>query len=130
MLGVEASIAARKLFSSLAAHFDVIVGDLLSLLFQNGNYIDSGAASQRNQQQLHRRSGEVPLRISFDRLCVPGWRDADKKFSARELDDCFAFFISHSYIASSNFNKRITWPFQNADHASYQSYLAMQLSGT
>src|SRR2546425_6317983 len=100
MLDVEARIAARKLLSSFAAHFDAIVSDHLPLLFQNGNYIDSGAASQRNQQQLHRRGGEVPLRIGFDRLRVPRWRDADKKFIARELDDCFALFISHSYIVS------------------------------
>src|SRR5205085_10382931 len=103
MLDVEARIAARKLFSSFAAHFDAIIGYLLPLLFQNGNYIDSGAASQRYQQQLHRRSGEAPLRVSFDRLCVPGWRYADKNFITRELDDCFTFFISHSYITSSQF---------------------------
>src|SRR5437588_9654191 len=103
MLDAKARIAARKLFSSFAAHFDAIVGDPLPLLFQNGNYIDSSAASQRYQQQLHRRSGAVPLRIGLDRLCVPGWRDADKQFIARKLDDCFALFISHSYIASSQF---------------------------
>src|SRR5438132_3484827 len=106
MLDVEARIAARELCSPLAAHFDAIVRDRLSFLLQNGNYIDSGAASQRYQQQFHRRRGEVPLRVSLDRLCVSGWRDANEKFIARKLDGCFVFFRSHQIITASKFQEK------------------------
>src|SRR5205085_9612595 len=70
VLHEETCEGPRMFFATLAAHFDAVIRNLLPLLAQNRNDIDAGAASQSEQQQLHRRSRAVPLGICLNCLGV------------------------------------------------------------
>src|SRR6476646_321008 len=66
----------RKLFASIAIYFDAIVSYMLPLLFENVDHVHPGASAERHQQELHRRSGAVSMRVSLHRLRVAGGCDA------------------------------------------------------
>src|SRR5260370_34159246 len=89
VLDVKPRVTVRKLFAPLAAHFDAIIGHLLPLLSQNRNHVDTGAASQGEQHQLHRRSCARAFGICLDRLSVSGWREAGAEIILRKMDRGF-----------------------------------------
>jgi hypothetical protein len=95
-------------------HFDAITGHLLPLFFENGDHIDAGAPTEGEQKQFQRRRGAAALRISFNRLRVPGRTDAYEKIVAGEVNRRFLFGICHqssdSRITCSFSKRRCTVP--------------------
>src|SRR6266567_8225750 len=100
MRHVKARVTARKIFAAIPMHFDAIVGDVLPLLSQNRDHINTSTSTQGKQEQFHWSGSAAPVRVGFNGLRVARRRDTHEEIVAREMDCGLAFVVRHRYSCS------------------------------
>src|SRR5688500_17382067 len=101
MVNVELDELLWMLVDPLADDLDVVVGHILALFLEDGNYICGGARRDRHEQHLERAWCGLPFTFRINRLSVSAGRDSDKKMVACVMNRRLVIAACHQIIPRS-----------------------------